>query len=81
MKYYKNALAISSDDNTVRENLAKSYTAAKDFANAKELYEQLVKIQPGNADMMYDLAKVCISKGDIEDAEKYLLYLQAKQPS
>ena len=81
VKYYKNALAISSDDNTVRENLAKSYTAAKDFANAKELYEQLVKIQPGNADMMYDLAKVCISKGDIEDAEKYLLYLQAKQPS
>ena len=24
----------------MRENLAKSYTAAKDFANAKELYEQ-----------------------------------------
>ena len=77
---YKNALDIEPENLTVKENLAKSYTSAKDYKNARTIYEELVKKQQTEWPLFFELAKVCLAQGDGNGAEKYLLYLQSKAP-
>jgi tetratricopeptide (TPR) repeat protein len=81
VKFYKNALAIDGGNSTVKENLARSYAASADYANARTLYEELVKSKSDNWDWFLELSRVCISQGDSESAEKYLLYLQSRAPN
>ena len=68
------------DNMAVVTNLANDYANDKDYANARKVYEFIWKKQPSNWDACYELAKVCIQQGDSTSAEKYLIYLQAKNP-
>ena len=81
IRFFQNALKLDSKNNTVRENLAKAYASNKDFSNAQTMYEQVLKYDNQNWDAYIELAKVCIALEDNESADKYLQYVQDKNPS
>ena len=81
IEYYCNALKIQPRDTVVKENLAKAYVACEQWANAKSVYEDVIKANTENYDAFFDLAKVCISLNENSEAEKYLVYIQEKNPS
>lgn len=80
VKFYKNALVIDSKNNTVRINLARAYTKNGEYDNAKVTYTELLKMDNQNWDGYLELGKVCLQLGDNASAEKWLVYLQAKNP-
>ena len=80
IKYYKSALKIQTNNNTVRANLARTYVYAQQYDSAKVTFEDVVKANPEDWESWLELGKVCMSMGDNESAEKYLVYLQAKNP-
>ncbi len=75
-KYYKIALD-SNDDPTVRENLAKAYASEGQYEEARAEYEKLIVMDTKRWDAYIELAKVCVSLGDVESARKHLQFLQA----
>lgn len=79
--YFQNALKIDSKNNTVRANLAKAYVKNLEFDNAKTVYTEVLKTDNKHWESYIELAKVCMQLNDNESAEKYLVYLQAKNPS
>lgn len=78
--HYQNALKIDSKNNEVRYNLAKAYAKNGDYNNAKLVYMDLVKQDNRHWDGYLELAKVCLQLNENENAEKYLVYLQDKNP-
>ena len=80
IKFYQNALKIDSKNNAVRANLAKAYAKNSDYDNAKTTYVELLKLDQQNWDSYIELAKVCMQLGDNATAEKYLIYVQEKNP-
>lgn len=81
VKYYQAALQIDPKNNDVRINLARAYAKDEDYSSAKTVYTELIKIDNKNWDAYIELAKVCLQLGDNTSAEKYLVYLQEKNPS
>lgn len=79
--YFQNALRLDSNNNTVRKNLASAYAKNEDYDNAKTTYTELIKLDSKNWDAYLELAKVCMQLNDNTSAEKYLIYLQTKNPS
>lgn len=79
--YFQNALRLDSSNNTVRKNLAKAYAKNEDYDNAKTTYTELLKLDSENWEAYLELAKVCMQLNDNESAEKYLVYLQTKNPT
>lgn len=78
--YFQNAIKLQPANNSVRANLAKAYAKNSDYDNAKVVYKELIKVDPKNWDGYVELAKVCIQLEDNEGAEKYLVYIQEKNP-
>jgi tetratricopeptide (TPR) repeat protein len=78
--YFQNALRLEPKNNAVRSNLAQTYAGDGQFDNAKTTYLDLVKQDPQAWDGYVELAKVCMSLNDNASAEKYLVYVQSKQP-
>lgn len=78
--FFQNALRIDSKNNEVRSNLAKAYTQNKDYSNAKTTYTELLKYDSKNWDAYISLAKICMELGENDTAEKYLIYVQEKNP-
>lgn len=78
--YFQNAIKLDSKNNDVRYNLAKAYAQNKDYDNAKITYIELLKMDQKNWDAYIELAKVCMQLNDNEGAEKYLIYVQEKNP-
>jgi len=78
--YFQNALKIDSKNNTVRANLATAYASAEDYENAQIVYLDVVKADNKNWDAYIELAKVCMSLQDNISAEKWLIYVQEKNP-
>jgi tetratricopeptide (TPR) repeat protein len=56
----------------VHLNLARAYTSAGDFTNAKNSYQAVLRLTPENWDAMYELGKICVSLGMPDEAKKYL---------
>lgn len=81
IRFFQNALKIDPKNNTVRENLAKAYASNKDFHNAQTMYSEVLKYDKENWDAYIELAKVCIQLDDYTSAEKYLQYVQDRNPS
>lgn len=81
IQYFQVALKLDPKNNDVRYNLAKAYTKDGDYATAKTVYTDLLKADNTNWDAYLELAKVCLQCNDNEGAEKYLVYLQEKNPS
>ncbi len=79
--YYQNALKIQNKNNTVRENLAKAYASAERYDSARATYEDVVKADNNAWEAWLELSKVCMQLKDNASAEKYLVYLQEKNPS
>jgi tetratricopeptide (TPR) repeat protein len=79
--YFQNALKLQPDNNVVRSNLAQTFAGDGQYDNAKTTYLELLKLDNSNWDGYIELAKVCMSLHDNQTAEKYLLYVQSKQPS
>lgn len=79
--YYQNAIKIDSSVNDVRANLAKAYAKDGDYDNAKTTYNELIKLDSQNWDAYIELAKVCMQLNDNSTAEKWLVYVQTKNPS
>ena len=79
--YYKNALKIDSKNNEVRSNLARAYAKNGDYDLAKVTYTDLLRENKEEWDAYIELAKVCIQLSDNESAEKYLIFVQEKNPA
>lgn len=79
--YFQNALRLDSKNNDVRYNLAQAFASDGQYDNAKTTYIELLKMQPDNWDAYVELGKVCLTLQDNSNAEKYLIYVQTKQPS
>ncbi|MCK9168914.1 MAG: tetratricopeptide repeat protein [Treponema sp.] len=79
--YFQNALKLDPGNNVVRSNLAQTFAGDGQYDNAKTSYLELIKLDNNNWDAYIELAKVCMSLKDNPSAEKYLLYLQSKQPA
>lgn len=79
--YFQNALRLESNNNAVRKNLANAYAKNEDYDNAKTTYTELIKLDSENWEAYLELAKVCMQLNDNTSAEKYLIYLQTKNPS
>ena len=79
--YYQNAIKIDSSVNDVRSNLAKAYAKDGDYDNAKTTYTELIKLDSQNWDAYIELAKVCMQLNDNNSAEKWLIYVQSKNPN
>ena len=77
---FQNALKIEPKNNTVRTNLAQAYQSAQQYDNAKTTYLDVIKYDNSNWDAYVELGKVCVAQKDNATAEKYLLYVQTKQP-
>lgn len=80
IKYYQNALRLDSKNNAIRANLAKAYAQSGDYDYAKSTYTELLKSDIENWDAYIELAKVCMQLNDNINAEKYLIYVQEKNP-
>ena len=80
VKYYQNALKLDSKNNAIRANLAKAYAQSGEYDYAKSTYTELLKTDKENWDAYIELAKVCMQLNDNENAEKYLVYVQEKNP-
>ena len=80
IKYYQNALKLDSKNNAIRANLAKAYAQSGDYDYAKATYTELLKTDKENWDAYIELAKVCMQLSDNANAEKYLIYVQEKNP-
>jgi tetratricopeptide (TPR) repeat protein len=78
--YFQTALKLDSSNNDVRANLARAYASAEDYENAKIVYTDVIRADNKNWDAYIELGKVCISLHDSENAEKYLVYVQEKNP-
>ena len=78
--YFQTALKLDSSNNEVRANLARAYASAEDYENAKVMYMDVIKADNKNWDAYIELGKVCMSLNDTENAEKYLVYVQEKNP-
>ena len=78
--YFQTALKLDSNNNDVRANLARAYASAEDYENAKTMYTEVIKADNRNWDAYIELAKVCMSLNDGANAEKYLVYVQEKNP-
>ena len=78
--YFQTALKLDSSNNDVRANLARAYASAEDYENAKTMYTDVIKADNRNWDAYIELAKVCMSLNDGANAEKYLVYVQEKNP-
>lgn len=78
--YFQNAIKIDSKNTDVRFNLAKAYAQNKDYDNAKISYLELLKMNQKHWDAYIELAKVCMQLNDNASAEKYLIYVQEKNP-
>jgi len=79
--YFQNALKLDPSNNVVRSNLAQTFASDGQYDNAKTTYLELIKLTNTNWDAYIELAKVCMSLQDNQSAEKYLLYVQSKQPA
>lgn len=79
--YYQNAIKIDSSVNDVRANLAKAYAKEGEYNNAKTTYTELIKLDSQNWDAYIELAKVCMQLNDNATAEKWLVYVQTKNPN
>ena len=81
VKFYQNALRLDSKSDSIRANLAKAYAQAGQYDYAKSTYTELLKTDKENWDAYIELAKVCMQLGDNASAEKYLVYVQEKNPT
>lgn len=81
VKYYLNALHLDQKNTDVRYNLARAYVKNKDYENARLEYLELIKQNNKHWDCYLELAKVYLQLNDNANAEKYLVYLQEKNPS
>ncbi|MBP5601149.1 MAG: tetratricopeptide repeat protein [Treponema sp.] len=81
IKFYQNALTLDSKNNAIRANLAKAYAQAGEYDYAKSTYTDLLKTDKENWDAYIELAKVCMQVNDNANAEKYLIFVQEKNPS
>ena len=81
VKYYQNALRLDAKSDSIRANLAKAYAQAGQYDYAKSTYTELLKTDKENWDAYIELAKVCMQLGDNAGAEKYLVYVQEKNPN
>lgn len=79
--YFQNALKIEPSNNEVRYNLAQAFASDAQFDNAKVTYTELLKLAPDNWDSYVELGKVCMALNDNASAEKYLVFVQTKNPS
>ena len=78
--YFQTALKLDSSNNDVRANLARAYASAEDYENARAVYTDVIKSDNSNWDAYIELAKVCLSLNDGDNAERYLVYVQEKNP-
>lgn len=78
--YFQNALRLDPKNNTVRSNLAQTFASDGQYDNAKTTYLELLRLNNTDWDSYIELAKVCMSLQDNASAEKYLVYVQSKQP-
>lgn len=79
--YFQNALKIDSKDNDVRVNLAQAFASDGQFDNAKTTYMEVLRQNPNSWDCYIELAKVCMALNDNTSAEKYLIFVQLKNPN
>lgn len=79
--YFQNALKLDARNNMVRRNLAQAFAGAGQYDNAKTTYLEAVRLNNEEWDAYVELGKVCLALHDGDSAEKYLLYVQAKNPS
>ena len=79
--YFQNALKIEPSNNEVRYNLAQAFASDAQFDNAKVTYTELLKLSPDYWDGYIELGKVCMALNDNSSAEKYLVFVQTKNPS
>ena len=78
--YFQNALKIDSKNNEVRSNLAQAFASDGQFDNAKTTYLELLKQDQSDWNAYVELGKVCMALNDNASAEKYLIYVQSKNP-
>lgn len=81
VKFFKNALEIDGKNNEVRYNLAKAYARNGEYQFSKQTYLDVLKADTKNWNAYIELAKVCIQLSENAEAEKYLIYVQEKNPS
>ena len=81
IKYLKVARGIEPGNSALSMNLAKAYSSSSQYAEAKSVYEDVIKKEPKNWDAYLELAKVCIQLGNFQDAKVYCIYLQDNNPS
>ena len=76
--YFVAALKLDPKNETAKMNLASAYASSKNFDAAKTVYLEILQRNQNNLEAYVELAKVCIALQDNQNAEKYLITVQAK---
>lgn len=80
VKYFQKALVLDSKNNDVRFNLGKAFASDQQFDNAKTTYMELLRLDSNYWDGYIELGKVCMALSDNSSAEKYLIFVEEKNP-
>ena len=73
-------MKLDSKNNEVRSNLAQAFASDSQFDNAKTTYLEVLKQDQSDWNAYVELGKVCMALNDNASAEKYLIYVQSKNP-
>ena len=71
-KRFEKSLSLKPDNKLILMTLVRLEYQQKNYLRAEELLVRLLKMQPGNASIMYALANVTALKGDANEAIKWL---------
>ena len=79
-EYYLKAAEVDPEDAVIFNNLGFNFLKLKDFNKATEYFEKAVKLKPDDLMMKNSLALVYKETGRLEEAEKLLREIAAKDP-
>jgi tetratricopeptide (TPR) repeat protein len=81
VEHYEKALAVDPRNPTVRLNLARACVGAGDLVRARDAYRELLRVEPGNWDALFELGKTYASLGDSDSAKRSLEDLLKRNPA
>jgi tetratricopeptide (TPR) repeat protein len=70
-KSFRDALSVTPQDLTLRNNLGKALLRSKEFDSAQNEFNRVLKIAPGHIDAQLAAAQVCIDMADDGEADYY----------
>jgi tetratricopeptide (TPR) repeat protein len=81
IRHYLKSLDIAPDYYPAHNNLGSEYLAKADFAAARNEFEQVIRLNQGDAAAYFNLGNACMLMGKLPDAEQYLNQGMRREPN